>query len=135
KAISIRSPQPEFHRDFHQHVHRHALARRRVERPLLHRLDGALVEPVAEPAQLVDAADRAVALTDDLHQHVAAQVPPARLFRVVRLHLATDRGRLDAAARPEWPAASAAAFSLADARALAFADSGACAGSHASLVA
>src|SRR6478672_4712821 len=120
--IAASSPEPEIHRHFHHYVHRRALQRPRRELPLLHRRNGALVETVAQSLKHLDVADRAVAPHDDLHHDIAAHAPATRLFGVVRLHLAQQRGRRDAAAGTIRSAAGAAALALADARALSLPD-------------
>src|SRR5207249_4875872 len=114
-------------------VHRDPFAPRRVEPPLFHRADRALVEPRAEALQHVHLADAAVAPHDDLEQHVARDAAPPRVLCIFRLHLVKQPRRLDAAAWPVRPAAGASARAVADPGSEAFAVAGTLAGSDAAV--
>src|SRR3954470_10127684 len=91
--------QLELHRHFDNDIDRRPVTARRREPPLSHRVHCPLVEPGAQPVQQPHVADRAVALHDDLELDVPFDAALAAFFRVIRLHLAHDRGRGDAGAR------------------------------------
>src|SRR4051794_40258318 len=60
KSMVRSLPQPEFHRDLHQHVHRRTVPLGRRESPLPHRVDRALIESGAQAVQDANGADAAV---------------------------------------------------------------------------
>src|SRR4051812_1292565 len=129
--LPLRLSNLELHRDFDHHVDGGATTMRGRKAPLADRLHGALVEAIAEALQHAHVADAAVAPHHDLHHDVAFDSALPRLLRVIRLHLAQERRRLDAAARPVRSAAGAAALAFTDTAALAFAEAGTFAGAGA----
>src|SRR5688572_21106137 len=100
--------QRESHCDFHQNVHRRALAARRREAPLSDGVNGSLIESGAEFAHQPHFTDRSIAADDNFHDNVAFDGSAPALVGINRLHLTLKlRGR-DAAARTERSAAGAA---------------------------
>ena len=85
-------PQPELDGDFYHDIHRSTVTARRVEPPLPHRVDGALIEPGSQALQHPHVADRAIRADHDFHHHVAFDAAPAAIFRVNRLDLTLDGG-------------------------------------------
>src|SRR5215831_13961867 len=95
------------------------------EAPLAHGLHRTIVEPAAETAQNAHVADGAVAPDDDLELDVAADVLPARLLGVARLHFLQQARRIDAAARTVRSAPGPTSRAWTDAAAVALAEAGA----------
>src|SRR3954467_7658402 len=124
-------PQLELHGNFDDDIDRRPVTARRREAPLSHRLHCALVEPGAQPVQQPHVADRAVALHDDLELDVPFDAALAAFFRVIRLHLANDRGRGDAGPWTVGTAASPAAGAWPESRALSLSNAGALPGAGA----
>src|SRR3954468_24489810 len=123
--------QLELHRHFDNDIDRRPVTARRREPPLSHRVHCALIEPGAQPVQQPHVADRAVALHDDLELDVSFDAALAAFFRVIRLHLANDRGRGDAGARTVGTTAGPAAGARTESRALSLANAGALPGAGA----
>src|SRR5689334_11843228 len=69
--VSIFLSQFEFDGDFDHHVHRRAETPGRREPPLFYRVNGALIESGAEPAQEAHVAHCAVGADDDFEFDVA----------------------------------------------------------------
>ena len=107
-------PQPELDRHFDDDVHRRAEAARGLEAPLADRVHRAFVESSAKAPHDLQRADATVAAHHDLENDVAGESAPPRFLRVIRLDLADELGRFDAAPRPIRSSPGAAAGSLSD---------------------
>jgi hypothetical protein len=130
-----RSPEPEIHRYFDQHVDWRAMTAGRRESPQPYRVRSSLIQPRPETLQHTDATDSAVGLHDHLEHDLALDVPPTGFFGVLRLDLPQDLGRCDPRAGAIRPSAGAAAAAGADSGTRPFTGSGASSAAAASAVA